>query len=68
MRLTGSILSGFGVAGGLSRGQLPPLSCSLAVSLPESRRDTVTSTTSSLFLDQPEQFTPTPFSEDPDAG
>ncbi|XP_026540119.1 diacylglycerol kinase delta-like [Notechis scutatus] len=34
---------------------------------PKSRRDTVVSTTSSLFLDQPEHFTPTPFSEDPDA-
>ncbi|XP_026572402.1 diacylglycerol kinase delta-like [Pseudonaja textilis] len=33
----------------------------------KSRRDTVISTTSSLFLDQPEHFTPTPFSEDPDA-
>uniref|UniRef100_A0A8C5SZQ1 Diacylglycerol kinase n=1 Tax=Laticauda laticaudata TaxID=8630 RepID=A0A8C5SZQ1_LATLA len=30
----------------------------------KSRRDTVVSTTSSLFLDQPEHFTPTPFSED----
>ncbi|XP_039210865.1 diacylglycerol kinase kappa isoform X3 [Crotalus tigris] len=34
---------------------------------PKSRRDTVISTTSSLFLDQPERFTPTPFSEEPDA-
>ncbi|XP_070807818.1 diacylglycerol kinase kappa [Pituophis catenifer annectens] len=34
---------------------------------PKSRRDTVISTTSSLFLDQPEHFTPTPFSEDPEA-
>ncbi|XP_058052913.1 diacylglycerol kinase kappa [Ahaetulla prasina] len=34
---------------------------------PKSRRDTVISTTSSLFLDQPEHFTPAPFSEDPDA-
>ncbi|XP_032084014.1 diacylglycerol kinase kappa isoform X2 [Thamnophis elegans] len=37
------------------------------IEAPKSRRDTVTSTTSSLFLDQPEHFTPTPFSEDPDA-
>ncbi|XP_070616190.1 LOW QUALITY PROTEIN: diacylglycerol kinase kappa [Erythrolamprus reginae] len=32
----------------------------------KSRRDTVVSTTSSIFLDQPEHFSPAPFSEDPE--